>query len=232
MANMSTPLPPSRAEATGLMAFWASIEAQNEMAFLQWHNTEHIPERVAIPGFLLGRRYRKLDQPQRFLMCYDTLGEEVLTSEAYLRALNNPTPRTRQALAWFRQPVRNVYRQRWSAGQVDEQAPPLVVTTTLADAAGEPAAGLRAASGVLSGPVRVARYGLDSKGSGVRTNEAGIHGATSGQSGDLLWLECHDLDLLDDEQARVRLSEALRQWSAGAAGALEIYWLDFAKPGA
>ena len=34
--------------ATGLMAFWANIKAEHEMAFLEWHNTEHIPERARI----------------------------------------------------------------------------------------------------------------------------------------------------------------------------------------
>jgi len=223
------PTQATRAEATGLMAFWASIKPENQLAFLQWHNAEHIPERVAIPGFVIGRRYRQLHRPDRFLMCYDTLGEGVLTSAAYLHALNNPTPRTRQALGWFREPVRNVYTRRWSAGPVDEVAPPLVVTANLGDRPHEGAAGLRAASENLKGSVRLAQYGLDSKGSGVRTNEAGIHGATSGTSGELLWLECNDLRLLDEAETRDALFSALQAWSSGSLGEPQIYWLDFAR---
>ena len=74
------------------------------------------PERVGIPGFLLGRRYLHTDDATRFLMCYDTLGEQVLVSDAYLKALNNPTPWTRQALTWFRNPDRNVYTLLSSRG--------------------------------------------------------------------------------------------------------------------
>lgn len=220
----------TRAEAMGLMAFWASIEPDNQIAFLQWHNAEHIPERVAIPGFVIGRRYRQLHRPDRFLMCYDTLGEGVLTSPAYLNALNNPTPRTRQALGWFREPVRNVYTRRWSVGPVDEIAPPLVVTANLGEGQHDGGAGRQAASVILEGPVRLVQYGLDSKGSAVRTNEAGIHGATSGTSGELLWLECHDLALLDDAGRRDALFDVLQHWSGGALVEIQVHWLDFARP--
>ncbi len=43
-------------EATGLMAFWADVEADYVAEFRQWHNCEHVPERVGIPGFTVGRR--------------------------------------------------------------------------------------------------------------------------------------------------------------------------------
>jgi hypothetical protein len=42
----------------GLMVFWADIDADYLPRFQEWHNTEHIPERISIPGFNVGRRYR------------------------------------------------------------------------------------------------------------------------------------------------------------------------------
>ena len=42
----------------GLMVFWARIEPQNWLEYQQWHNCQHIPERVSIEGFHAGRRYR------------------------------------------------------------------------------------------------------------------------------------------------------------------------------
>ena len=51
----------TRAEPAGLMAFWADIDPDYEMRFLEWHNCEHMPERVSVPGFCEGRRYRGID---------------------------------------------------------------------------------------------------------------------------------------------------------------------------
>ena len=51
----------THAEPAGLMAFWADIDTDYEMRFLEWHNCEHMPERVSVPGFCEGRRYRGID---------------------------------------------------------------------------------------------------------------------------------------------------------------------------
>ena len=41
-----------------LMAFWTDIEVGYIPYFQEWHYCEHIPERISIPGFNVGRRYR------------------------------------------------------------------------------------------------------------------------------------------------------------------------------
>ena len=43
------------------MAFRADIDAEYGTRFLELHNCEHTPERVSVPGFREGRRYRDLD---------------------------------------------------------------------------------------------------------------------------------------------------------------------------
>ena len=45
---------PARDEPAGLMAFWADIDRDYESRFLEWHNCEHMPERVSVPGFREG----------------------------------------------------------------------------------------------------------------------------------------------------------------------------------
>ena len=60
------------AEPAGLMAFWAEIDADYEMRFLEWHNCEHMPERVSVPGFREGRRYRDVGDAPWYLMTYLT----------------------------------------------------------------------------------------------------------------------------------------------------------------
>ncbi|MZR31222.1 DUF4286 family protein [Sneathiella litorea] len=94
---------------SGLMMFWADIERAHILRYQEWHNCEHIPERVSIPGFRNGRRYRSFDHDAQFVMFYETDAPSIFNSEPYLKALNNPTPWTKEALTYFREPVRNIY---------------------------------------------------------------------------------------------------------------------------
>src|SRR6185295_4098933 len=50
---------------TGVLAFWHDVAPGGEAEFDQWHLREHIPERVAVPGFLRCRRYVTLGAPPR-----------------------------------------------------------------------------------------------------------------------------------------------------------------------
>jgi hypothetical protein len=65
-------------------------------AFYDWMIGEHMPERLSIPGFLLGRRFRRTSGPDRFLTIYEVEGMHVLRGPHYLERLNNPTPLTRR----------------------------------------------------------------------------------------------------------------------------------------
>jgi hypothetical protein len=56
-----------------------------EDEFNAWYDTEHIPERVAVPGFETGLRYVCLSGSPKFLAMYDTQSPEVLVSPEYLR---------------------------------------------------------------------------------------------------------------------------------------------------
>ena len=47
----------------GVLAIWHTITPEGEAEYWRWHDREHIPERVGVPGFLRGRRYRSLSAP-------------------------------------------------------------------------------------------------------------------------------------------------------------------------
>lgn len=97
-----------RTGSNGLMAMWADIDEGDLPAFQQWHNCEHIPERISIPGFNTGRRYRGMEGAPTFFMVYETDDAAVLGSTAYHERLNNPTPWTRQSLTLFQNADRNI----------------------------------------------------------------------------------------------------------------------------
>ena len=56
----------------GVLAIWNGIESNAELDFIAWHATEHIPERVALPGFLRRRRYVAADGHPKYFTFYET----------------------------------------------------------------------------------------------------------------------------------------------------------------
>lgn len=94
----------------GLMLYTVDIDPADEHLFDAWYTHQHLPERVGVPGFLRGRRYviRTGSPGQRHLTLYETVDVAVFASAEYLRRLNTPTPLTRQAVTWFRDPQRAV----------------------------------------------------------------------------------------------------------------------------
>ncbi|WP_288900421.1 DUF4286 family protein [uncultured Sneathiella sp.] len=113
---------------SGLMMFWADIDIPHVLRYQEWHNCEHIPERVSIPGFRNGRRYRSFDHEAQFVMFYETDTASVFNSQPYLNALNNPTPWTKEALTYFREPVRNIYELINSMGERGDFVPSYLAT--------------------------------------------------------------------------------------------------------
>ena len=95
--------------ANGMLAFWTDIDDEHLVEIQKWHNCEHMTERVGLPGFIVGRRYRGVDNAPTFFISYDTTDTEVLRSEPYLHALNNSTPWTKYALKFFKNNIRNSY---------------------------------------------------------------------------------------------------------------------------
>ena len=63
--------------------------------FYDWMIGEHMPERLSVPGFRLGRRFRST-LALRFLTLYEVESMAVLHGGPYLERLNNPTPLTRR----------------------------------------------------------------------------------------------------------------------------------------
>ena len=83
-------------KGTGLLMVWADVPADKEEEFNRWYNEEHLPERMAIPGFLGGARYEAVKGGPKHLACYELESAAVMESPAYKRVQANPTPWTRR----------------------------------------------------------------------------------------------------------------------------------------
>jgi hypothetical protein len=106
----------------GVLAIWneiapTEIPGEAEADFVAWHVREHIPERVALPGFLRGRRYSALDGDPAYFNFYETATPAVLTSPDYVARLNDPTPWTRRVVAQFKDTSRTICDVATSLGR-------------------------------------------------------------------------------------------------------------------
>jgi hypothetical protein len=100
----------------GVVAIWNGIRPEGRAEFYEWHNREHMPERVAIPGFLRGRRYVAADAHPEFFTLYETRSVTDLSGPDYLARLNAPTDWTRRATRHFTDTARSLCRVELSLG--------------------------------------------------------------------------------------------------------------------
>lgn len=101
----------------GVVAIWNDITDEGRANFYEWHNREHIPERLGVEGFLRGRRYVAREGAPQYFTLYEVRDAAVLSSEAYLTRLNAPTEWTSRSVAHFRNTARSLCRTDLSLGQ-------------------------------------------------------------------------------------------------------------------
>jgi hypothetical protein len=92
----------------GAIAIWHDISPEGRAEFYAWHGNEHMKERVAIPGFLRGRRYAAVTGSPEYFNLYETESTANVTSAAYLERLNQPTPWTLSTVPHFRDVARSL----------------------------------------------------------------------------------------------------------------------------
>lgn len=99
-----------------VVAIWNGIQPDARSEFYEWHSREHMPERVAIRGFLRGRRYiAEQGQPEWFTL-YEVDRPETLAGADYLARLNAPTEWTRRVVPSFTDVTRSLCRVALSLG--------------------------------------------------------------------------------------------------------------------
>jgi hypothetical protein len=92
----------------GAVAIWHDITPEGRSDFYAWHGQEHMPERVAIPGFIRGRRWLAIDADREFFNLYETRDPGVVKGPDYKARLDAPTPWTLRTVANFRKVARSL----------------------------------------------------------------------------------------------------------------------------
>src|SRR3954453_13674036 len=70
-------------DAKALLLVTMEAPAGLEEEFNDWYDTEHLPQRCALPGFETGARFVCIDCWPRWLALYDLTSPAALESEAY-----------------------------------------------------------------------------------------------------------------------------------------------------
>lgn len=100
----------------GAVIIWNDVVSDGREQFYAWHDKEHMPERLALPGFRRGRRFVRPGHSPEWLTWYEADDLSVVNSPAYLARLNAPTPATVDSLRYFRNTSRAVCRLVHSVG--------------------------------------------------------------------------------------------------------------------
>lgn len=100
------------------VAMWWDVAPEVRAEWEDWHSSEHMPERLAIPGFLRGTRWVALSGAPSYFVLYEVAGLATLTGGAYLERLNNPTAWSRKMMPHHRNMVRSlcVLREGYGGG--------------------------------------------------------------------------------------------------------------------
>ena len=99
-----------------VMVNWSDVAPEHRHAYYEWHCREHMVGRVALPGFVRGRRYIAAKASRDFLVCYEVEGLEVLTSKAYLDKANAPSELTRRTTPFVKNSSRALARVKHTLG--------------------------------------------------------------------------------------------------------------------
>ncbi len=83
----------------GILAIFNDCRAGREAEFEAWFQGEHLLERLAVPGFLFGRRHQAISGTSGYFNFYLVESPAVLTSKPYLERLDNPTPMTKTIMS-------------------------------------------------------------------------------------------------------------------------------------
>src|SRR5438309_5627895 len=112
-----------------MLAVWMKVAPAMDEEFNAWYNDEHVPQRIALPGFLTARRYevdakRGDGAVKQYMAHYDLPDLSVLHTEPYAGVSANPTPWTRRITTKLDENIRNEYELVQSIGEAPSDPAP------------------------------------------------------------------------------------------------------------
>jgi len=102
----------SEEKRRALLHVQMDIDPRHEPEFHDWYWNEHVPERLAVPGFLSARRFETVEGgAPKYLALYDLEDISVLQSPEYRALVTPPDPHTLAIGRMLNANVRRVYTE-------------------------------------------------------------------------------------------------------------------------
>jgi len=104
---------------TGILAVFNDVkgDADAGIEFNNWYNQQHVLERIGVPGFVTGYRYKSVQASHEYFAWYETAWPSVMQSVAYVDRLEDPTAWTARVMPGFSNMVRTVASRTTRAGE-------------------------------------------------------------------------------------------------------------------
>lgn len=117
----------SHTDKKGLLLVLMQPPPTLEDEFNAWYDTEHIPERLAVPGFETGIRYVCISGAPKYMAIYDVENTDVLSSPDYLRvSFDNASPWTKRVTSRV-QVYRSAGAQVFPGNLITRRAPRILL---------------------------------------------------------------------------------------------------------
>lgn len=223
-------------ESKGLLAVFTDVDKDYWTEFEKWHNCEHIEERVSIPGFLAGHRYRGMGKASEFMFLYETSDAKVLGSEPYLKRLNNPTPWSQASLVHLKNSTRTVHTLLGFVGKKLTLTAPFILASKFGFQPGEEQEMIRwykeeylPRAGALPGVYQARFYKSDQEISNIPTEERKLHGSLPAQQQFLALYAVSSLDFVNSKPWQEMSGTVQNKKMPKKMENLkeELYWLHF-----
>ncbi|HEY4279492.1 MAG TPA: hypothetical protein VGM91_14805 [Conexibacter sp.] len=106
-------------QAPGILFARMAPPPETEDAFNEWYETEHVPARLGVPGFVAAHRYKERDaEPDpAYAVVYEMESADVVKGEAYRSMQAATAPRTDAVTGGLRAFHRSIARLHSTAGE-------------------------------------------------------------------------------------------------------------------
>ncbi|HXC38525.1 MAG TPA: hypothetical protein VN667_06225 [Burkholderiales bacterium] len=115
-----------------LVAVYADVTPGAEADYNRWYDTRHIPQRLALPGYLAAARYERTVQGKARYMAFYELAHAAAPNSPAARALNErPDDWDRRVMATIHLESRAVYERILCLGDTASEHAPFVLTVRI-----------------------------------------------------------------------------------------------------
>jgi hypothetical protein len=76
----------------GILGLWFDVAPEDTDEFYEWHNREHMPERLGNAGFRSGRRFIAVRAARQFFVLYETNSPETVSGPEYMHNVRFRSP--------------------------------------------------------------------------------------------------------------------------------------------